>query len=400
MSRAAWTVIIAACATVSLALGARQTFGLFLLPLATEHGISATALGGAVALHNLMWGLAQPLTGAMADRHGAGRVAAAGALFYCVGLGLPTLAPTGLAVVIGIGLLCGVGVACAGTGIALAAVGRAVPPAKRAEAIGISSAGGSVGQAAMVPLAAVAIAAWGSTGALFLLSAVTLLALPAAMRMEWRAPAPDGLRTASVGMRGLPRLARRALAERDFALLTLGFFACGFQLAFLTVHLPTHLALCGLPAGMGATALMLIGLFNIPGSWFCGRLGGWVRPELALGWIYLIRTAAIAVFAATEPTSWGALLFAAVMGTTWLGTVPLTSAAVARRFGVADLGALYGVCFFSHQIGGFIGAGAGAILLDTTGSYAAFWPVMVTVGAAAVALNWATRAPEGRAIIA
>jgi len=211
--------------------------------------------------------------------------------------------------------------------------------------------------------------------------------------VEWRAPGGGGAGGAGAGLAGLPGLARMALADRGFALLTAGFFACGFQLAFLTMHLPSHLALCGLPGGLGALALMTIGLFNIPGSWLCGRVSTVMRPELALGAIYLLRSIAIAVFVAVPPTEAGTLVFAAVMGFVWLGTIPLTSAAIARRFGVADLGALYGVCFLSHQLGGFLGAGAGAVLLATAGSYAAFWPVMIAVGIAATAANWMVRPP-------
>jgi predicted MFS family arabinose efflux permease len=222
-----------------------------------------------------------------------------------------------------------------------------------------------------------------------MLAATMALMIFVAPRLEWAPPGPGTGRP--TGLAGLPALARRALAQRDFALLTLGFFACGFQLAFLTTHLPAHLSICGLPAGLGVTALMLVGLFNIPGSWLCGRIGNSIRPEVALGGIYMIRTIAIAIFANVTPTEWGTLIFAAVMGFIWLGTVPLTSAAIARRFGVADLGALYGICFFSHQMGGFLGAGAGAWVVDATGSYAAFWPVMLVVGVIAVVANWVTR---------
>jgi predicted MFS family arabinose efflux permease len=392
MPPAAWTVVVAAAASISLALGIRQTYGLFLLPLGAEHGISATSLGAAVALHNLMWGLGQPITGALADRHGAGRIVVLGGVLYVAGLGLAAAAPSTLTLLLGIGVLTGLGVACAGTGVALAAVARAVPPEKRGEALGLASAGGSLGQAAMVPLAQAAIGAWGAAAAFATLAIAMLAVFPVALKLEWRKPAPTG--RPATGLAGLPALARHALADRGFALLTLGFFACGFQLAFLNTHLPAHLGLCGLPASLGATALMLVGLFNIPGSWLCGRIGTRVQPELALGGIYLIRTVAIAVFAATTPTEWGTLLFASVMGLVWLGTVPLTSAAVARRFGVADLGALYGIAFFSHQVGGFLGAGSAAVLVDATGSYAAFWPVMVVVGLAATGLNWAVRPPS------
>lgn len=386
-----WIAILAASATSSLAMGIRQTYGLLLLPLASESGVAPWAFGLAVALHNLVWGLAQPVSGSMADKYGSGRVMAAGGFFYLAGLGLPALFPSNLTVLLGIGFLSGLGVASAGTGLALAAVGRLAPPEKRGEYIGIASAGGSLGQAAMVPLVFNAIGWVGATGAMATLAVSALLIIPIARNIEWK-PAPR-LGPPPAGLRGLPALARSSLADRDFALLTGGFFACGFQLAFLTTHLPSHIALCGLPANVGMTALMMVGLFNIPGSWLCGWLSSRIRPENGLGWIYLIRTTAIAIFAFTTPTAWGTIVFAAVMGFVWLGSVPLTSAAIARRFGVANLGALYGVCFFSHQIGGFLGAGSGAVLMETVGNYNAFWPVMIVVGLLASTLNWMTRSP-------
>jgi len=392
MPVALWAVVAAAAASISLALGVRQTFGLFLLPLAAEQGLSPVWLGSAVAIHNLVWGIGQPLSGAIADRHGAGRVMAGGALLLGAGLGLPALFPHPAAILVGVGVLTGLGVACTGTGAALAAVGRAAPPEKRGEMIGLASAGGSLGQAAMVPLAQSLIGGIGAVLTLGILAVTVLVIVPIARTVEWTPP-PRGSGPAPTGLAGLPGLARMALADRDYALLTGGFFACGFQLAFLTMHLPSHIQLCGLPAGLGAMTLMTVGLFNIPGSWLCGRVSNHMRPELALGWIYLLRSVAIAVFVLVPPTYAGTLVFAAVMGFVWLGTIPLTSAAIARRFGVGDLGALYGVCFFSHQIGGFLGAGSGALLLATTGNYTAFWPVMIAVGIAATVMNWMARPP-------
>jgi MFS family permease len=392
MPVAIWVVVAAASASISLALGVRQTFGLFLLPLATEQGLSPAILGTAVAVHNLVWGLGQPVSGAIADRHGAGRVMAGGALFLAAGLALPALLPNALTILFGIGILTGIGVSCTGTGAALAAVGRAVPPAKRGEMIGLASAGGSLGQAAMVPVAQSLIGGFGSVVTLGILALTMLVILPIARTIEWGPPTRTS-GPAPTGLAGLPALAGMALRDRDFALLTAGFFACGFQLAFLTMHLPSYVVLCGLPAGLGAMALMTVGLFNIPGSWLCGRVSNYMRPELALGWIYMLRSVAIACFVLAPPSYAGTLVFAAVMGFVWLGTIPLTSAAIARRFGVADLGALYGVCFLSHQVGGFLGAGAGAVLLETTGNYDAFWPVMVVVGIAASAVNWIARPP-------
>lgn len=390
MKTSFWAVVIAAAASISLALGVRQTFGLFMLPLATEQGMAPALLGASIALHNLVWGLAQPISGALGDRYGAGRIIAFGGMCMALGLGLVAFAPGTVSVVLGIGVLTGLGVAGAGTGAVLAAVGRAVPSHRRGELIGLASAGGSLGQAAMVPFADQMITVWGATTAMAGLAFAALIIIPVARTVEWR-PSAAAAR-ASAGLAGLPALARRALADRDFALLTAGFFACGFQLAFLTVHLPSHLTLCGLPA-MGAMALMTIGLFNIPGSWLCGRASDFIRPELVLGAIYLLRSITIAVFAATVPTELGTIIFAAIMGFVWLGTIPLTNAAIARRFGMADLGALYGVCFLSHQIGGFLGAGSGALLLQYAGNYDVFWPVMVVVGISATALNWMARPP-------
>jgi MFS family permease len=392
MPVAVWTIVAAAAASISLALGMRQTFGLFLLPLSAEQGISPAVLGIAVAFHNLVWGLSQPITGALADRHGAGRVMAGGALLLSAGLALPALLPNAMAVLFGVGVLTGIGVSCCGTGAALAAVGRAVPPEKRGEMIGLASAGGSLGQAALVPVAQSLIGGVGAVATLGILAATLLLIVPISRTIEWRAPIETSGPRAT-GLAGLPALARSALADRNFALLTLGFFACGFQLAFLTMHLPSHIALCGLPSGLGATALMTVGLFNIPGSWLCGKVSNYIRPEQALGWIYAVRSVAIACFAFTTPTSTGTVVFAAVMGFVWLGSIPLTNAAIAQRFGVVDLGALYGVCFLSHQLGGFLGAGAGALLLEYAGSYAAFWPLMVAVGVLASGLNWIIRPP-------
>ena len=391
-----WAVVTAAAASISLALGMRQTFGLFLLPLSAELGLSPAILGTAVAIHNLVWGLSQPITGAMADRHGAGRVMAGGALVLAAGLALPALFPGVLTILFGIGILTGIGVSCTGTGAVLAAVGRAVPPEKRGEMIGLASAGGSLGQAAMVPLAQTLIGDLGALATLGIMAITVLLIVPISRSIEWAPPAPNH-GPPPIGLAGLPALAREALADRDFALLTLGFFACGFQLAFLTMHLPSHITLCGLPVGLGAMALMTVGLFNIPGSWLCGKVSTYVRPELALGWIYLLRSAAIVCYVLAPPSYSGTLVFAAVMGFVWLGTIPLTSAAISHRFGVVNLGALYGVCFLSHQLGGFLGAGAGAVLLETAGNYDAFWPVMIGVGLVASAVNWMVR-PPARAI--
>ena len=263
MPAQAWIVVIAAAASVSLALGTRQTFGLFLLPLGAEHAIPAFAYGAAVALHNLLWGVGQPLAGALADKIGAGRVALGGAVIYAIGLILPAVWPSTTSLIIGIGVCTALGVAAAGSGTVLGAVARAVPENRRGDALGLASAGGSIGQAALIPFVQWGITDYGTSGAFLMLAATMALMIFVAPRLEWAPPGPGTGRP--TGLAGLPALAKRALAQRDFALLTLGFFACGFQLAFLTTHLPAHLSLCGLPAGLGVTALMLVGAVQYPG---------------------------------------------------------------------------------------------------------------------------------------
>ena len=396
MRPAIWTTIAAAAASISLALGMRQTFGLFLLPLSAEAGISPAVLGTAVAIHNLVWGLSQPITGALADRDGAGRVMATGALLLAAGVGLPALWTSAPAIFIGIGILTGMGVSCCGTGAALAAVGRAVPPERRGEMIGLASAGGSLGQAAMVPLAQSLIGGVGAIATLGILALSLLVILPISRAIEWQAPRQTPGRQAT-GLAGLPDLARMALADRDFALLTAGFFACGFQLAFLTMHLPSHLTICGLPVGLGAMALMTVGLFNIPGSWLCGRVSNFMQPERALGSSTLCGRVAIACFAFTTPSYAGTIVFAAVMGFVWLGTHPADQrgdlAALRRRRSRRTLRRLLPQPPARRLPRR---RGRARCCWSMAGSYQAFWPVMIAVGIAASVMNWMVRPPRGR----
>lgn len=381
-------VILAAALIMSAALGARQTFGLFLEPLAAGHGLSLATAALAMATHNLVWGIAQPFAGAAADRYGAGPVALAGGMILAAGLALSALSSGGWALFVGLGLLVGVGISCTGFGVALAAVGKAAPAEKRTMAMGLASAGGSFGQAILVPLAQGAMDYWGVAAALLglgaLAAAAGMLGPLLERRGDHRTPSPADGRKESVG-----EALRRAAGRNGYRLLTLGFFVCGFQLAFIATYLPGYLTLCQMPVGLGATALGLIGFFNMIGSWGCGWLGGRYAPEKLLGWLYLIRGAAIAAFVFAPKSLESVVLFAAVMGLTWLGTVPLTSGLIARMFGVAHLGTLFGVCFLSHQVGSFIGAWVGGAAFDLTGSFDPVWTAAALAGAAAAALHFA-----------
>ncbi|AKM31755.1 MFS transporter [Pandoraea faecigallinarum] len=391
-------IILAGALVLSAAMGTRQTFGLFINPFSYDRGVPVTLVAFAIALHNLVWGFAQPFAGAMADRYGPAPVVAAGAFAFAGGLAMAALAPSGMWLVIGLGVLVGLGISCTTFGVVLPAVSRAVTPEKRTMAMGLVSAGGSLGQVALVPVAQGLRETYGVSTSLFVLALVLCCAAPLGLFMTMHRRRTGGTGLASTS--SVPRkpedgdhvrlrdILRQASAHRGYQLLTLGFFTCGFQLAFIATHLPGYLLMCHMPVGLGATALALIGLFNMIGSWACGWLGGRYRQHHVLGWLYLLRGAAIALFFLLPKSNAGVVIFAAVMGLTWLGTVPLTSALVAKVFGTRHLGTLFGVCFMSHQVGSFLGAWLGGFVLDVTGSYNLIWAATAILGAVAAALHF------------
>jgi predicted MFS family arabinose efflux permease len=379
-------VIVSGSLVLSVAMGTRQTFGLFIDPFSFDRGVPVGVIALAIALHNLVWGLAQPFAGAAADRYGAAPVVAFGAVVFATGLAVAAIAPGGAVLVIGMGLLVGIGIACTTFAVVLTAVGRAAPPEKRSMAMGWASAGGSLGQVAIVPVAQMATQEWGLSISLLGLASLVLLAVPFGFvldRGKSNAEPKSGLQTPT-----LSEILSEAGAHRGYRLLTLGFFTCGFQLAFIATYLPGYLTLCHMPVGLGATALALIGLFNMAGSWLCGWLGGRFRQQYVLGWLYLIRAVAIGAFFLLPKSDESVVLFAAVMGLTWLGTVPLTSGWVAKVFGTAHLGTLFGVCFFSHQVGSFLGAWLGGFVFDMTGSYSYVWGLTAASGVMAALLHF------------
>ena len=380
-------IVIAASVIISTAMGARQTFGLFLSPLALERGLPVSTIALAIALHNLVWGLAQPLAGAAADRWGAAPVVGLGVLSYAAGLGVAATTSSGIVLVLGMGLLVGFGMSGTTFGVVLSAVGRAATPQQRSLAMGLASAGGSVGQITLAPLTQLSIESWGLSASLMALALLLVAAGPFGLLLDRRG-APAAAASADLQTPSLGEILTQALHHPGYRLLTLGFFTCGFQLAFISTYLPDYLTLCHMPLGLSATALSLIGFFNMIGSWACGWLGGRVRQQMVLGWLYLIRGAAIAVFFLLPKSPASVVIFAAVMGLTWLGTVPLTSGWVAKVFGTGHLGTLFGVCFFSHQIGSFLGAWLGGFVFDLTGSYAAVWILTAASGAMAALLHF------------
>lgn len=379
-------VIVAGAVILSAAMGIRQTFGLFVGPFSLDRDLSLSVIAIAIALHNLVWGFAQPFAGAAADRYGAAPVVAFGAVTFAGGLALAAVASSGIVLILGMGLLIGIGVSCTTFAVVLTSVGRVATPERRSMAMGIASAGGSFGQFLMVPVTQLVSEASGFAIALFSLAALMLLVSPLGLFLDRREAVPATQQ--SQFTYSLKDVLALALHHRGYILLTLGFFTCGFQLAFIATYLPGYLVLCNMPVGLGATALALIGLFNMFGTWACGWLGGRVRQQYILGWLYLIRGVAIGVFVYLPKTDLSVILFASVMGLTWLGTVPLTSGLVAKIFGTQHMGTLFGICFLSHQVGSFLGAGIGGIAFDLTGSYSLLWMATAVAGLVAALLHF------------
>jgi MFS family permease len=376
-------VVASGALVLSVSLGIRQTFGLFIGPIAGDHLVTVGFLSFAIALQNLMWGLAQPFAGALTDRFGPAPVVAGGAVLYGAGLLAVVHRPDALAVVLGFGLLVGLGQSAMTFAVVISSVSRAADAARRANAVAIAAAGGSLGQVALVPVAQIAISHSGFQAGMTILALLVAAVGPVGLLLRRRAHAAPAV--------GIPvatnSAIRTALRDPNFLFLTAGFFACGFQLAFMGVHLPTYLGLCHIGANVGAAALATIGFFNIIGSFGFGRAADRVPPQLLLTILYAVRATATAAFLVIPISAVTTLAFAVVMGLTWLGTVPLTNAVIARLHGLPNLGALFGVCFVGHQLGSFCGALAGGLALQYTGSYTPVWIAIVVVGYAAALLN-------------
>jgi len=379
-------IVIAGALILSAAMGIRQTFGLFIGPFSFDRGMPVTLIAFAIALHNLVWGFAQPFAGAAADRYGSAPVVGVGAVAFAGGLALASVAQSGMVLVIGMGLLVGIGISCTSFGVVLTAVGRAASTEKRSMAMGLASAGGSLGQFLLVPLTQATREMTGVPISLLMLAGCILAVAPLGLVLDRRNAGQAA--TIEPLTFSLKEVLLQASRHRGYRLLTLGFFTCGFQLAFIATHLPGYLFLCHMPTGLGATALALIGLFNMVGTWACGWLGGRIRQQIVLGWLYLIRGCTIAAFFLLPKSTASVVVFAAIMGLTWLGTVPLTSGLVAKVFGMRHLGTLFGICFLSHQIGSFLGAWLGGYVFDLTGSYTWIWAATAAAGLFAAMLHF------------
>ncbi|NMJ41122.1 MFS transporter [Roseomonas sp. JC162] len=379
------TVVIVAALVMSVSMGLRQCFGLFLGPVGEDLGVAAASFGFAVALHNLVWGLAQPFVGALGDRFGPRPVLLGCGVLYAAGLLLMATSHTPwIGLDLGMGVLTGLGIAGTGFGVLLGAVSRAAPPERRSVLLGLVSGAGSMGILVLAPAGDAMIAAFGWRGAV-LGYAAACGAMVAVSVLIGGAPRGPAVRAPALP---LGATLRAALAHRGFVVMSVAFFACGFQLMFITTHLPRFLGLCGLAPAVGAQALAVIGVCNAFGSYGFGLLGQRFSPKRLLAGIYAIRTIAIVAYLSVPVSAASTLVFAAVMGATWLGVVPLVSALIGRLFGLARFNMLFGVVFLGHQLGGFAGAWMGGLVLDATGGYAAAWWALVAVGATAALLQW------------
>jgi predicted MFS family arabinose efflux permease len=366
-------------------MGLRQSLGLFMRPMTLELGISSATFGFTIALQNLVWGLSQPFVGALSDRYGSRPVLIGTALIYAAGLLLMVFAkavPGGLEIA---GFLAGIGTAGTGFGVLIGTVARATPPEKRSQTVGIVAAVGSLGTMVIAPIGQGLIDGFGWKVALVAFAAIAasmaLLSLP----IREQPPAKDASPAVD---QNLGEAVREAMAHRGYVCMTLAFFACGFQLVFLTTHLPAYLAICGVAPGVSASALALIGLFNSIGTYLFGWLGARYSQKHLLALIYLARTVFIAVFLLVPVSVASTLVFAAAMGLLWLGVVPLVTGIVGRVFGLAHFNTLYGIVFLSHQVGSFFGAWMGGVVFDRMGNYNFAWGALIVVGIAAFMLQW------------
>lgn len=377
-------VVLAGCVISTVGFGIRSTFGLFLEPMSSVHGWGREVFGLALAIQNLMWGIGVPAAGMIADKFGARPVLIFGALVYAGGIWGMANAETGGALHLFAGFVTGLGVAFTAFSLALAVIARAVGPERRSMALGLGTAAGSLGQVLFSPIAQGFISSFGWYPALIMLSLTSLAIIPAAMllpRGGVQASAADG------PPQGFGEAMREALTHRGYMLLTTGFFVCGFHVAFITVHFPAYVTDLGLSPRTGAIAIALVGLFNIFGSYISGLVGQRYSKKSSLAGIYFVRALTITALLLAPKTELTIYLFAIAMGLLWLSTVPLTTGIVGQVFGPRYMASLFGIVFFSHQLGSFLGVWLGGFLYDRTGSYDPVWWTGVALGLLAALIH-------------
>ena len=387
MTKSNWrtplAVLICSGIILTLALGTRHSFGLYLPPMTMDLGWNRQTFAIALALQNLVYGIATPFAGMLADKYGAHRTLIGGNLLYVLGVALMAFSETGWEFSLSAGLLVGTGLSCSGWAIVFGVVARAYPPEKRTLALGITSAAGSFGQFIMLPYGQTLINNFGWQNSLLVFAATLLLILPLATAL-----AEDTKTLATrFHQQSVPEVLRESLGHRGYILLCSGYFVCGFQILFISIHFPAYLIDQRMSPETGMMALAMIGLFNIFGSFFWGWLGNRFTKKYVLATLYFSRAVLIAIFLLSPMVPLTVYLFAATIGFLWLGTVPVTSGLIAHIFGPRYLSTLGGIAFLFHQAGSFLGVLLGGVLFDATGSYQIMWVITIALGVLAGLIN-------------
>lgn len=390
-----WPLLFASAAILMITMGARQSTGLFVSPINTATGLGIVSISFALAVGQFVWGAAQPIFGAVADQFGATRVIVFGALLLALGLAITPWMGSEVGLVVAMGLLTAAGAGAGSFSILIGATAQRLPAERRSFAAGFVNAGGSFGQFVFAPLMQAIIGAAGWIAAMWSMAAITLATIPLAWPLRRREhdllpdDAPAGRATAAsvVADPGLSRQLRTAFGDRSYLCLHAGFFTCGFHIAFLVTHLPGEVALCSLSPQVAANSLAIIGLFNIAGSLSIGWLGQRYRMKHLLALMYASRALLIAVYLVAPKTATTFYAFAAALGFTWLATVPPTAGLVGKLFGTRYLGTLFGLTLLSHQIGGFLGAYLGGVVIARNRDYAWMWYADIALAVAAAVVN-------------
>ena len=386
-----WGLLLTAAAMLMITMGVRQTTGLFLQPIHQSTGVGIAAISFALAIGQFVWGAVQPVFGAIADKQGSTRILVIGGLLLASGMALTPFMSSQWGLMFTLGLLTAAGAGAGSFSILIGATASRMAPEKRSFAAGFINAGGSLGQFVFAPLVQLVISAAGWGIAMFGLAAASLLTLPLAWPLRRKPvaaaaiPAPGTLPApAEMTLREQLRI---ALRDRSYWLLHLGFFTCGFHIAFLVTHLPGEIALCGLSAGVAGASIALIGLFNVLGSLVAGALGQRYRMKLILAVMYASRALMIVIYLVSPPTPMTFYIFAAALGFTWLATVPPTAGLIGKLFGPRYLGTLFGLTLLSHQIGGFFGAWLGGVAMERFGDYTWMWYADIALALIAAVAN-------------
>lgn len=381
-------MLIGSAIILALSLGVRHAFGLYLVPMSHEFGWGHNVFSLAIAMQNLIWGAAQPFTGALADKYGSKMVVAIGGFFYAVGLLLMAVSSTGLLLNLSAGLILGLALSATSFSVLLSAVGRAAPPEKRSLAMGIASAAGSFGQFIMLPSTLLLLQSVGWSAALVVSAILIAFIVPLAFMLKapvYQDPNAQASTKPSLSFKQILVIAKN---HKPFWFLALGFLVCGFQVVFIGIHLPGYLIDHGFSATTGTVFLALVGLFNVVGTFSAGWLGGKYSKPMLLMWLYGLRSVAIIAFLLLPLSVWTVYAFGIIMGLLWLSTVPLTNGIVANMFGVKYLSMLSGIVFFTHQIGSFFGGWLGGVNHDMTGNYNIIWMFCIALSILGVLVHF------------